>query len=158
MTSMPPVARVCSAEVPIPYAKHLEDAALPQPERTITAPCRSCWPTMTEFEMPRPGRRHDEAGTLVAWHKQPGDTIHRGEIVAEVETDKGIIEIEAFVNGVLDKVLVPVGKKVPVGTVLALIRDDGAAAEPPPRGARIRSEGPPARPTRPAPLSARRRI
>jgi pyruvate/2-oxoglutarate/acetoin dehydrogenase E1 component len=32
-----PVARVCSAEVPMPYAKHLEDAALPQPERIVTA-------------------------------------------------------------------------------------------------------------------------
>lgn len=71
-----------------------------------------------------------EAGLLVAWQKQPGDVIHRGDLIAEVETDKGIIEIEAFVNGVLDKVLVPVGEKVPVGTVLALIRDDGAPATP----------------------------
>lgn len=67
-----------------------------------------------------------QSGMLVAWQKQPGDVIHRGDLIAEVETDKGIIEIEAFVSGVLEKVLVPVGEKVPVGTVLALIRDDGA--------------------------------
>lgn len=78
-----------------------------------------------------------ESGMLVAWQKQPGDVIHRGDLVAEVETDKGIIEIEAFVNGVLDKVLVPVGEKVPVGTVLALIRDDCAPAMPAPCAAPV---------------------
>lgn len=64
-----------------------------------------------------------EAGTLVAWNKQPGDAVQRGELIAEVETDKGIIEIEAFVSGVMDQLLVPVGEKVPVGTVLARIRE-----------------------------------
>lgn len=82
---------------------------------------------MTEFKMPSLGADM-ESGMLVAWQKQPGDVIHRGDLIAEVETDKGIIEIEAFTNGVLEKVLVPVGEKVPVGTVLALIRDDGAPA------------------------------
>lgn len=86
---------------------------------------------MTEFKMPSLGADM-ESGLLVAWQKQPGDVIHRGDLIAEVETDKGIIEIEAFVNGVLEKVLVPVGEKVPVGTVLALIRDDGAPAAPAP--------------------------
>ncbi len=82
---------------------------------------------MTEFKMPSLGADM-ESGLLVAWQKQPGDVIHRGDLIAEVETDKGIIEIEAFANGVLEKLLVPVGEKVPVGTVLALIRDDGAPA------------------------------
>ncbi|MBI3864226.1 MAG: E3 binding domain-containing protein, partial [Planctomycetia bacterium] len=81
---------------------------------------------MTEFKMPSLGADMD-AGLLVAWQKQPGDAVHRGDLIAEVETDKGIIEIEAFGSGVLDKILVPVGEKVPVGTVLALIRDDGVA-------------------------------
>jgi pyruvate dehydrogenase E2 component (dihydrolipoamide acetyltransferase) len=78
---------------------------------------------MIEFKMPSLGADM-EAGTLVAWQKKPGDPIHRGDLVAEVETDKGIIEIEAFATGVLEKVLVPVGEKVPVGTVLALIREE----------------------------------
>ena len=69
---------------------------------------------MTEFKMPSLGADM-ESGMLVAWQKQPGDVIHRGDLIAEVETDKGIIEIEAFTNGVLEKVLVPVGEKVPVG-------------------------------------------
>lgn len=80
---------------------------------------------MLEFKMPSLGADMD-AGLLVAWQKKPGDVIHRGDLIAEVETDKGIIEIEAFADGVLDKLLVPVGEKVPVGTVLALIREDGA--------------------------------
>jgi pyruvate dehydrogenase E2 component (dihydrolipoamide acetyltransferase) len=78
---------------------------------------------MIEFKMPSLGADM-EAGTLVAWQKQPGDLVRRGDLIAEVETDKGIIEIEAFATGVLDQVLVPVGEKVPVGTILALIREE----------------------------------
>ena len=68
-----------------------------------------------------------DAGLLVAWNKQPGDRVKRGDLIAEVETDKGIIEVEAFTDGVLEKLVTPVGEKVPVGTVLALIREDGVA-------------------------------
>ena len=67
-----------------------------------------------------------DAGLLVAWNKRPGDRVKRGDLIAEVETDKGIIEVEAFADGVLEKLVTPVGEKVPVGTVLALIREDGA--------------------------------
>jgi pyruvate dehydrogenase E2 component (dihydrolipoamide acetyltransferase) len=69
-----------------------------------------------------------EAGTLVAWRKRPGDRVQRGEIVAEVETEKGLIEVEIFVTGVLERILVEPGRTVPVGTVLAMIREDGAPA------------------------------
>ena len=78
------------------------------------------------------------AGTLIAWRKQPGDRVARGDIIAEVETEKGLIDVEVFVNGVLDRIVVEPGATVPTGTVLALIREDGAAvaprpaAEPPP--------------------------
>ena len=65
-----------------------------------------------------------DAGLLVAWIKKPGDRVRRGDLIAEVETDKGIIEVEAFADGVLEKLVTPVGEKVPVGTVLALIRED----------------------------------
>ncbi len=77
---------------------------------------------MHEFKMPSLGADM-ETGRLVAWLKQPGDTIHRGEIIAEVETDKGIIDIEVFVDGVLNTILVRVGETVPVGTVMAAIRE-----------------------------------
>lgn len=80
---------------------------------------------MLEFKMPSLGADMD-AGLLVAWNKKPGDRVRRGDLIAEVETDKGVIEVEAFADGVLEKLVVPVGEKVPVGTVLALIREDGA--------------------------------
>ena len=71
-----------------------------------------------------------EAGTLVQWLKQPGDTLARGDIIAIVDTEKGAIEIEVFEDGVLDRTRVTPGQKVPVGTVLATIRGAGEAASP----------------------------
>jgi len=64
------------------------------------------------------------AGTLVAWHKSPGDRVERGDVIAEVETDKGLIAVETFFSGVLETVLVEPGQTVPTGTVLAVIRED----------------------------------
>lgn len=69
-----------------------------------------------------------EAGTLVEWLKQPGDTLARGDVIAVVETQKGAIEIEVFESGLLAEILVPVGQSVPVGTVIAMIAGDGAPA------------------------------
>lgn len=71
-----------------------------------------------------------EAGTLAQWLKQPGDTLARGDIIAVVDTEKGAIEIEVFEDGVLDRALISPGEKVPVGTVLALIRAVGEAPSP----------------------------
>ena len=80
-----------------------------------------------------------EAGTLVEWLKHPGDPVKRGDIIAVVDTQKGAIDIEVFENGVVDRTVVEPGQKVPVGTVLALIRQDGAApAGAPPDEARAR--------------------
>ena len=67
------------------------------------------------------------AGTLIAWRKQPGDTVTRGDIIAEVHTDKADIEVEVFTNGVVEKLLAEPGQQVPVGTPLARIREDGKA-------------------------------
>ena len=85
---------------------------------------------MAEFVMPILGADMT-AGTLVAWRKQPGDQVTRGDVVAEVETEKGLIEVEIFVTGVIEKVLVEPGTQVPVGTVLALIRETAAVVQPP---------------------------
>ena len=71
-----------------------------------------------------------EAGTLVQWLKQPGDALAKGDIIAVVDTEKGAIEIEVFEDGILDRTLVSPGVKVPVGTVLATIRDAGETASP----------------------------
>ena len=75
---------------------------------------------MAEFRMPSLGSDM-EAGTLVEWLKQPGDPIHRGDIVAVVETDKGAIEVEIFMDGTMGRQLVTPETRVPVGTPLALI-------------------------------------
>lgn len=62
-----------------------------------------------------------EDGTLVEWMITEGDTVTRGDVVAVVETQKGAIEIECFEAGLVSKLLVPVGKVVPVGAPLAVI-------------------------------------
>jgi pyruvate dehydrogenase E2 component (dihydrolipoamide acetyltransferase) len=82
---------------------------------------------MSEFKMPSLGADMD-AGTLVEWMKKPGDRVQRGDAIAAVETQKGAIEIEAFENGVLEEIRIQVGARVPVGTVLAIVRGEGEAA------------------------------
>jgi pyruvate dehydrogenase E2 component (dihydrolipoamide acetyltransferase) len=78
---------------------------------------------MADFRMPSLGADM-EAGTLVEWMVKPGDRVKRGDIVAVVETQKGAIEIEIFEAGQVERILVDVGGKVPVGTPLARIRSD----------------------------------
>jgi pyruvate dehydrogenase E2 component (dihydrolipoamide acetyltransferase) len=80
---------------------------------------------MGEFRMPSLGADM-EAGILVEWRVKSGDRVSRGDIIAEVETDKGLIEIEVFEDGVVDQILIEPGRKLPVGTVLATIRGEGA--------------------------------
>jgi pyruvate dehydrogenase E2 component (dihydrolipoamide acetyltransferase) len=70
------------------------------------------------------------AGTLVEWRKKPGDPLRRGDIIALVETDKGLIDIEVFTPGVLERIVVPPGATVPTGTVLAIIREEAGAGVP----------------------------
>src|SRR6185437_1120983 len=79
---------------------------------------------MAEFVMPTLGADMT-VGTLLAWMKKPGDEVKRGEIIAEVDTDKGVIEVEVFTSGIIEKVLIEPGAEVPVGTVLAIIREPG---------------------------------
>lgn len=98
---------------------------------------------MAEFTMPSLGSDM-EAGTLVAWLRKPGETIAKGDIIAEVETDKGIIEIESFMAGVLEKTLVEPMTRVPVGAVLAIIREEGKPVAEPKQAAPV--AGTPPRP------------
>jgi len=71
-----------------------------------------------------------EAGTLVEWLAKPGDRVKSGDVIAVVETQKGAIEVEIFQDGVVSSILVPVGERVPVGTVLAQIDGAAGAAAP----------------------------
>lgn len=71
-----------------------------------------------------------EFGTLVGWRVRPGDVVKRGDVVAEVETEKGNVEVEIFEGGTIEEIAVHEGTKVPVGTVLARVRGDGAVPSP----------------------------
>ncbi len=82
---------------------------------------------MAEFCMPSLGADM-ETGKLVEWLVRPGERVKRGDIVATVETQKGLFEIEIFEEGIMGEPLVAVGQEVPVGTVLALILQEGAVA------------------------------
>ena len=63
---------------------------------------------MKEFVLPSLGADMDE-GMLAAWLVSPGDTVHRGDVIAEVETDKGIIEVECWEDAVIGELLVEPG-------------------------------------------------
>ena len=128
-----PIGRVCSEEVPIPYPRHLEEAAIPQVPKIVAA-AKARWAkrreeaplSVVEFRMPSLGADM-EAGTLVEWLVKPGDQVKRGDIVAVVETQKGAIEIEIFETGTIEQFLVEVGTEVPVGTPLAVVRTQAEA-------------------------------
>ncbi|SDZ40868.1 pyruvate dehydrogenase E2 component (dihydrolipoamide acetyltransferase)/2-oxoglutarate dehydrogenase E2 component (dihydrolipoamide succinyltransferase) [Jannaschia faecimaris] len=77
-----------------------------------------------------------ETGQIVAWHKQPGDAVSKGEVLFEVETDKATMEVEAQGDGYLTDVTASEGTDVPVGHVIAQISDTAESAQggesPPP--------------------------
>lgn len=106
-----------------------------------------------EFRMPSLGADM-QFGTVVEWLVKPGDRVKRGDVVAEVETEKGVFEVEIGNPGVIDELTVAKGAKVPVGTVLARLHDgatphDVAAPVEPPRVERAPSPQTPA-PAQPA--------
>jgi pyruvate dehydrogenase E2 component (dihydrolipoamide acetyltransferase) len=127
---------------------------------------------MAEFRMPSLGADM-EAGTLVEWLVKPGDQVKLGDIIAVVETQKGAIEIENFEPGTVEKILVEIGTKVPVGTPLAMIRAESepamsiaapaqpaepAAAPPRPLEPKAPAPTPPAAPAAEAEAAERVRI
>ena len=105
-----PVERVCSAEVPIPYAKHLEEAALPQVARRSSAARAAAVgaDAMAEFRMPSLGADMEAARSL-EWRVEARRQVHRGDIVAVVDTEKSAIEVEIFDDGVVGELLVEPG-------------------------------------------------
>ena len=84
----------------------------------------------TEIRVPQLPESIADA-TLVAWHKQPGDAIRRDENLADLETDKVVLEVPAPANGVVREIRVPSGAVVTSGQVLALIEEGAAAAAAP---------------------------
>lgn len=102
---------------------------------------------MAEFLMPTLGSDMTE-GTLVGWKKKVGDRVVKGEIIAEVDTEKAAIEIESFHTGLIERLITRPGDKVPVGTVMAIIREDGEPA------AKVAEAKPEMKPVPPASPSA----
>src|SRR5215470_15952306 len=95
-------------------------------------------PTMTE-------------GKLSKWSKSVGDAVKPGDILAEIETDKATMEVEAVEEGVLDQILVPAGTEgVAVNTPIAIVRGEGEQA-----GAVPKSAPKPSAPAAPAPAEAK---
>jgi pyruvate dehydrogenase E2 component (dihydrolipoamide acetyltransferase) len=84
---------------------------------------------VADFLMPSLGADM-EAGTLTEWLVKPGDAVKRGDVVASIETSKGIIDIEIFSDGVIEALLVAPGDEVPVGATLARYRATGTAETP----------------------------
>lgn len=75
---------------------------------------------VTEFRMPSLGADMED-GIVTEWLVGPGDAVHRGQVIAVVETDKSDIEVEIFLDGTVAELLVPEGERVEVGTPIARI-------------------------------------
>jgi len=78
---------------------------------------------VTKVVMPKLSEQM-ESGKIIKWLKKEGDRVQSGDILAEVETDKADVEMEAFGSGVLRKIVVPQGEKAPVGTLIGVIADE----------------------------------
>ena len=86
----------------------------------------------TEIRVPQLPESVADA-TLVTWHKQPGDPIRRDENLADLETDKVVLEVPAPANGVVSEIRVPSGTVVTSGQILAVIEEGAAASTAAPR-------------------------
>lgn len=88
----------------------------------------------TELTMPQMGYDMQE-GTILKWLKGEGDSVENGEPIAEIETDKAVVEFESYAAGVVRQILVSAGNTVPVGEPIAIVgeaNEAAAAPEPPP--------------------------
>jgi pyruvate dehydrogenase E2 component (dihydrolipoamide acetyltransferase) len=86
---------------------------------------------MSEILMPRLSDTMEE-GVVSSWHKKPGDKVSAGDALVDIETDKALMEYEAYEDGVLGEILVPEGATAAIGTPIAVLITDGAtpAARP----------------------------
>jgi pyruvate dehydrogenase E2 component (dihydrolipoyllysine-residue acetyltransferase) len=125
---------------------------------------------MPDITMPRLSDTM-EAGVIAAWRKRVGEAVAAGDIVAEIETDKAIMELEAYDDGILERILVGEGESAPIGTPIGVLGDGTSPAaepdpapadrtpapEPAPAGAPGREAGGPPREDRPpaSPLARR---
>ena len=71
-----------------------------------------------------------QEGAISTWRKQPGDTVAAGDVLVEIETDKAVMEYEAYQAGTLAEILVPEGRSADIGSPIALL-DDGTGSPAP---------------------------
>ena len=71
-----------------------------------------------------------QQGTVVRWLKDEGEQIVSGEVIAEIETDKATVEMPAYINGVMGRIVVETGRTVPVGELIAIITQQGETLPP----------------------------
>jgi pyruvate dehydrogenase E2 component (dihydrolipoyllysine-residue acetyltransferase) len=97
-----------------------------------------------------------EEGTIVKWTKKEGDAVKQGDVLAEIETDKANMEMEALGSGVLRKILVPAGGKAPIGALIGVIAEPNEDIEPliAKEGAKAGGAPKPAAAAPPAPAAA----
>lgn len=94
-----------------------------------------------------------EEGTLAKWHVKVGDTVKAGDVIAEIETDKATMEVEAVDEGVVEAILVDAGtENVKVNALIAKLAGEGESPAPPPAKAAPVAEAPAA--AAPAPVAA----
>jgi pyruvate dehydrogenase E2 component (dihydrolipoamide acetyltransferase) len=93
---------------------------------------------MADVTMPRLSDTMQE-GTIAAWLKQPGDEVKKGDVLAQVETDKATMDLTAFEAGTLQEILAEAGATVPIGEPVARI---GSGASPLPEGEGVKSPVP----------------
>ncbi len=98
-------------------------AQLPMPAAVSAAPAENVKATV--IRMPKMSDTMTE-GTLVVWHKKEGDTVKSGDVLAEVETDKATMDLEAYEEGTLLYIGVKEGQSVAVDEVIAVVGEKGA--------------------------------
>ena len=149
-----PIRRVAQAEVPLPYAKVMEQAALPKAHNLVEtiksharrqrlSRARSA-PLMAEVTMPRLSDTMEE-GTIATWLKKPGEQVSKGDVLAQIETDKATMDLTAFEAGTLQEILAPEGTTVADRPARRAHRLGKAAAAPAKRS-RPTASAPPAEP------------
>jgi biotin carboxyl carrier protein len=121
-----PVARVHGKDVPMPYAANLEKLALPNVDEVVEAAkavlyakgrLRTCHQILMPALSPTM-----EKGKLAKWLVKEGDDVASGDIIAEIETDKATMEVEAVDEGKVAKILVPAGTEGVKVKVLRLLQ------------------------------------
>ena len=127
---------VLLVDVPMPYAENLEKLALPQSDDIVKAARNVCYRNSSKggvimplIKMPALSPTMSE-GKLSKWLVKVGDTVSPGDVIAEIVSDKAVMEIEALDDGVVTTITVLEGSDgVAVGTVIAEILDEGEESQ-----------------------------